>query len=176
MKKNFALIAVCSLILLSAVFTPEANAQKAINRDTVIVAAREIIKSTNYCALVTIDSTGQPQTRTMNPFPLNDEIIIWFATSRTSRKVREIRNNPKVSVYYADHSVAKGYVNITGKAEVIDDRELLVKMKREYWNGIKDWQNIFVLIKIVPDNMEVINYKHGVNGDSGTFGAPKIKM
>ncbi len=176
MKKKFVIIAISGLILLSVVNFSDASAQNAINRDTIIVAAREIIKSTNYCALVTIDSTGQPQTRTMNPFPLNDEIVIWFATSRTSRKVREIRRNPKVSVYYADHISAKGYVNITGKAEVIDDRDLLVKMKREYWNGIKDWQNIFVLIKIVPENMEVVNYKHGVNGDSGTFGAPKIKM
>jgi general stress protein 26 len=176
MKKKSILTAVCSVALLTAIFPPDTFAQNSINRDTIIVAAREIIRSTNYCALVTIDSTGQPQTRTMNPFPLNDEIIIWFATARTSRKVREIRNNPRVSVYYADHINAKGYVNITGKAKVIDDRELLVKMKREYWNGISDWQNIFVLIRVKPETMEVINYKHGVSGDSGTFGAPKIVM
>ena len=76
----------------------------------------------------------------MNPFPANDELITWFATSRTSRKAREIRSNPKVCVYYADHISAKGYVNITGKAEVIDDKDLLVKMKRAYWEGIPDWQ------------------------------------
>ncbi len=29
------------------------------------MAAREIIKETTYCALVTIDSTGQPQVRTI---------------------------------------------------------------------------------------------------------------
>ena len=149
-------------------------AQSAVNKDTLIVAAREIIKETTYCGLVTIDSTGQPQVRTMNPFPANDELITWFATSRTSRKVREIKNNPKVCVYYANHLSAKGYVNITGLAEVIDDKELLTKMKRDYWQGIPNWRDIFVLIKIVPESIEVINYKHGLNNDPNTSGAPRI--
>ena len=110
----------------------------------------------------------------MNPFPANNELITWFATSRTSRKVREIKSNSKVCVYYADHISAKGYVAITGLAEVIDDKELLLKMKRDYWNSIPNWQNKFVLIKIVPKTMEVINYKHGLNNDPNTFKAPSI--
>jgi general stress protein 26 len=172
MKSN--LITICSLIVLTATISPKLNAQSSVNSDTMRVAAKEIIKATSYCGLVTVDATGQPQIRTMNPFPVNDELITWFATSRTSRKVKEIKNNPKVCVYYADHTSAKGYVNITGTAEVIDDKELLIKMKRDYWNGIPNWQDIFVLIKIVPNTLEVVNYKHGLNGDPKTFGAPKI--
>ena len=176
MKKTFALIAIPYLILFSTIIPSKLYAQSSINRDTVLMAAREIIKETTYCALVTIDSTGQPQVRTMNPFPANDELITWFATSRTSRKVREIKNNPKVCVYYANHMTAKGYVSITGTAEVIDDKELLIKMKRDYWENIPDWQNIFVLIKIVPQTIEVINYKHGLNNDPTTFRAPSIVL
>jgi general stress protein 26 len=176
MKKTFALIAIPYLILFSTIIPSKLYAQSSINRDTVLMAAREIIKETTYCALVTIDSTGQPQVRTMNPFPANDELITWFATSRTSRKVREIKNNPKVCVYYANHMTAKGYVSITGTAEVIDDKELLLKMKRDYWENIPDWQNIFVLIKIVPQTIEVINYKHGLNNDPATFRAPSIVL
>lgn len=176
MKKRFALIVICCSVFSSAIIPLNLCAQSRINRDTILVAAREIIKETGYCGFVTIDSTGQPQIRTMNPFPLKDELIIWFATSRTSRKVREIRNNPKVCVYYANHVAAKGYVNITGTAEVIDDKELLIKMKRDYWEGIPNWQNIFVLIKIIPKTIEVINYKHGLNNDPGTFRAPSIRI
>jgi len=172
MKSN--LIAICSLIVLTAVFSPDINAQSAINKDTLMFAAKEIIKGTSYCGLATVDASGQPQMRTMNPFPVNDEFITWFATSRTSRKVKEIKSNPKVCVYYADHSSAKGYVSITGTAEVIDDRELLVKMKRDYWNGIPNWETNFVLIKIVPKTMEVVNYKRGLSSDPNTFSAPKI--
>ena len=175
--KTFTCLSVlaCSVLLT---FAPTRNlySQSPANRDTIMLAAREIIKETTYCALVTIDSTGQPQIRTMNPFPPNDELITWFATSRTSRKVREIRNNPKVSVYYADHITAKGYVSITGTATVIDDKELLMKMKREYWNGIPGWQEKFVLIKIIPKTIDVINYKHGLTNDPNTFRAPSVSM
>ena len=174
MKMKLTLFTICSLISLSAILPSNVCAQSGIDRDTILIAAREIIKETTYCGLTTVDSTGQPQVRTMNPFPLNDEFIIWFATSRTSRKVREIRNNPKVCVYYADHITAKGYVNITGTAEILDDKELLTKMKRDYWKSIPNWQNIFVLIKITPKTMEVINYKHRLNNDPNTFRAPSI--
>jgi general stress protein 26 len=81
-----------------------------------------------------------------------------------------------VSVYYANHVSAKGYVSITGTAEVIDDKELLMKMKRAYWDGIPNWQNMFVLIKITPKTMDVINYRHRLNNDPKTFRAPSINF
>jgi len=150
------------------------NEQSSFPYDTLMQAAREIIQATSYCALVTIDSTGQPQVRTMNPFPLGDEMVIWFATSRKSRKVKEIKNNPKVCVYYADHNSAKGYVNITGTAVIIDDKELLVKMKRAYWENIPNWQDRFVLLKITPKTLDVINYSRGISGDPETSRASTI--
>jgi general stress protein 26 len=174
MKKKNTLLTFAGLVIFSTMIPFRLGAQDTFKRDSVILAAREIINETTYCALVTIDSTGQPQIRTMNPFPANKELITWFATSRTSRKVREIKSNPKVSVYYADHTSAKGYVSISGSAEVIDDKELLLKMKRDYWSGIPNWQNVFVLIKIVPKTIEVINYKHGLSNDPNTFKAPSI--
>ena len=174
MKNNRTFLTFACLVIFTAVFSSKLNAQTTFNRDTLIVAAQEIIRETTYCALVTIDSTGQPQIRTMNPFPANNELITWFATSRTSRKVSEIKSNPKVCVYFANHNTAKGYVNINGTAEIIDDKELLVKMKRDYWNGIPNWQDIFVLIKVVPRTLEVINYKHGLNNDPNTFKAPSV--
>jgi len=45
--------------------SPECAAQvkKAANRDSVIVAAREIMGQQKYCALATVDSSGQPHVR-----------------------------------------------------------------------------------------------------------------
>lgn len=162
------------LLLLLSLKGNSQNNQSSFARDTLLKAAREIVSTTPYCALVTIDSTGQPQVRTMNPFPMGDEIVIWFATSRKSRKVNEIRHNPRVCVYYADHVNAKGYVNITGTASIIDDKELLVKMKREYWEGIHNWQDKFVLIKVTPKILDVINYARGISGDPETNRAATI--
>lgn len=174
MKNMFKPLTLFIITLISSFMPGKIMGQPSVNRDTLIVAAREIINQTTYCGLVTLDTTGQPQIRTMNPFPLKDDFIIWFATSRNSRKVREIRNDPRVCVYYADHKVAKGYVNITGKAVVIDDRDLLIRMKRAYWEGIPGWEKIFVLIKIKPETIEVINYRHGLNNDPVSFRAPSM--
>lgn len=176
MKKPFVLIALALLVTVSGSGFSVLKAQSPVNRDTLILAAHEIINETTYCGLVTVDSLGQPQIRTMNPFPVKEDFVIWFATARKSRKVREIKNNPKVCVYFADHINAKGYVNINGTATVIDDKELLVRMKRDYWNGIPGWQDIFVLIKIVPGSIETINYKHGLNNNPVTFKAPFISV
>jgi general stress protein 26 len=115
MKEYMRKICISSIIVLLSFLSLTGSAQdnqSSFSRDTLIMAAREIISANPFCALVTVDPTGQPQVRTMNPFPLGDEMDIWFATSRKSRKVKEIKNNPKVCVYYADHSNAKGYVSI----------------------------------------------------------------
>jgi general stress protein 26 len=176
MKKLFVSAVIAALVSASGSLYSEMDGQASVNRDTVILAAHEIINETTYCGLATIDSLGQPQIRTMNPFPVKDDFTIWFATSRTSRKVREIRNNPNVSIYFANHITAKGYVNINGNASIIDNKELLVQMKRDYWNGIAGWQDKFVLIKIIPKSIEIINYKHGLNNDPNTFKAPFISF
>jgi general stress protein 26 len=162
---------ISAAMLLFALFVTGMNAQTpstSIPRDTLIKAAREIMTAAPYCALATTDSAGLIQVRTMNPFPLGDEMVIWFATSRKSRKIQDMKRNPMVSVYYADHNAAKGYVSIVGKAVVIDNKELLIKMKRKYWEGIPNWQDKFVLIKIIPVTLDVANYARGMSGDAET--------
>lgn len=174
MRKIYLLFALSVIVSASCSIYTELNAQTSVKRDSLLLATHEIISETTYCGLATVDSSGQPRIRTMNPFPVKDDLVIWFATSRTSRKVSEIKDNPKVCVYFANHLTAKGYVNITGSASVIDNRELLIQMKRDYWNGIPGWQEKFVLIKIIPETIEVVNYKHGLNNDPVTFRAPTI--
>lgn len=176
MKTIYTIGKIFGAFLLSLLLQQQVSAQSSHSRDSVLAAAKDIIGQTTYCGLVNVDATGQPQTRTMNPFPVGNDFVIWFATSRSSTKVKELKDNPKVSVYFSDHNVAKGYVNLSGTATVIDDKDLLVKMKREYWNGIPNWQDIFVLIRIEPKSMQVINYKYGINNDPQTFKAPTIKF
>src|SRR5512133_3880779 len=173
-NKKVLLCSICIFLAFSFILPSASHAQSTVNRDTMIVATQEIIKGTTYCGLVTIDSTGQPHVRTMNPFPVKDDLIIWFATSRSSRKASEIKNNPKVSVYFSNHIAVNGYASISGTVVVIDDKELLTKMKRDYWETIPNWQTNFVLIKIVPKTLEVINYKHGLTNDPRTFKSPAI--
>lgn len=91
----------------------------ALERGTLIAAAREIINDVRYCALITIDKTGRPQVRTMDPFPPEKDMVIWLGTNKKSKKVQEIRNDPRVTLYYAD-ARGGGYVTISGIARLVD--------------------------------------------------------
>ncbi len=174
-QKNLCILFSFLLVIVLIPVTGSAQEEQPLfPRDSIVSAARDIINNSHYCALVTLDSSGQPQARTMSPFPLNDKLEFWFATNRKSRKVGEIRNDSRISVYYADHTNAVGYVSITGKALIIDDKELLKKKKREYWDGIPGWQDIFVLIKIDPETMDVVHYGKGISGNSDTGRSPSI--
>lgn len=123
------------------------------------MAAREIISSVRYCALITIDSVGCADIRTMNPFPPEDDMIVWMATNTRSRKYNEIKKNPNVTLYYVNHSKADGYVTIKGKAVLVKDTAEILKRKRDFWDqAFPDW-NYLDLIKVIPQRLEVINYK-----------------
>jgi len=143
-------------------------------RDSLIAAAKEIIGMQKYCALATIDSSGHPDVRTMNPFPPEEDMTVWIATNSRSHKVQEIRNNPNVCLYYADHSKATGYVTITGTAVLVDDMNEKLKRKRDYWNqAFPDWKYL-ILIKVVPKRMEVLNYQWGKLNDPVTWKVPVV--
>ena len=140
----------------------------------VLAAAREIIGQQTYCALITLDASGLPQIRTMNPFPPDEEMVVWMATNTRSRKVEEIRKDPRVSLYYADHVKPTGYVAITGKAVLVDDMQEVLKRKRAYWDTSFPGLKNLVLIKVIPERIDVINYKQGLTGDPVTWRTTSI--
>ena len=148
----------------------------ADERAHLIAAAREIIAAQTYCALVTIDETGRPQVRTMNPFPPEDDMTVWFATNTRSRKVREIRRDPRVALYYSNHATAIGYVQITGHAVLVDDKQEILKRKRAYWDQAFPGLQNLVLVKVVPERLDVLNYKAGVQVDPETWRTPSIEL
>lgn len=173
--KLFFLAVVLILPQFSQIKAQTDNNQQA-NRDSVIAAAREIIGQLKYCALITHDSDGAANVRTMNPFPPEDDMSVWMATLSTSRKADDIRKNPKVTLYYANHADVKGYVTITGHAELINDPAEIQKRKREYWTqAFPDWSKL-MLIKIVPERLEVINYHKKLYNNSVNWLAPNINF
>lgn len=144
------------------------------DRDSVIAAAREIIGQLKFCALVTQDSSGVANVRTMNPFPPENDMTVWMATLSTSRKANDVRRNPKVTLYYANHADMKGYVTISGHAELINDPAEIQKRKREYWTqAFPDWSKL-MLVKIIPERLEVVNYHKKMYGNTINWLAPNI--
>ncbi len=151
-------------------FTPD--------RKEMIAAARELIDSQKFCALITLDETGRPQVRTMNPFPPEEDMTVYMATSTRSLKYRQIKRDPRVTVYYSDHVKGNGYVALTGMAVLVDDMDEIRKRKRAYWDqafdpGLKN----LVLIKVVPQRLEVLVYnKPGLKQDKATWRPPTIEL
>jgi len=147
---------------------------KSLARPQLLAAAREIMAGQTYCALVTQDANGRPQIRTMNPFPPEDDMTVWIATSTQTRKAQHMRTNPNVTLYYANHAQATGYVAITGHADLIDDRAEMIKRKRAYWDEAFPGFKNLVLIKVTPERLDVVNYKAGALNDPLTWRSPTV--
>ena len=149
---SFLVIFIVSLVLINQNTFAQQNDSALTMRDSIISAAKEIIGSVKYCALITIDSTGCANIRTMNPFPPEDDMTVWMATNSRSRKYHEIKKNPNVTLYFANHSKADGYVAIKGKAVLVNDSTEIMKRKRDYWKqAFPDWKYL-VLIKVYRKN------------------------
>ncbi len=176
----FAVLLVSSLSLAAlAVPGPVHAAEEPrpkLDRAQLIAAAREIMAGQTYCGLITLDASGRPQVRTMNPFPPEEDMTVWFATNTRSRKVREMRKDPRVVLYYANHKEATGYVALSGRAVLIDDMQEILKRKRAYWDQAFPGLKNLVLIKVVPERLDVLNYAKGALGDEVTWRTPSIEL
>ena len=148
----------------------------ALDREQLLVAAREIMEAQTYCALITVSESGRPEVRTMNPFPPEQDMTVWFATNTRSLKVRQLRADPRVTLYYANHATATGYVSLTGRAVLVEDMAEIQKRKRAYWDTAFPGLKNLVLIKVIPERLDVINYERGAVGNPETWRAPSVEF
>jgi general stress protein 26 len=90
--------------------------------------------------------------------------------------VHEIQGNPQVCLYYADHEAATGSVVIAGKAVLVDDASEKLKRKRDYWDeSFPDWKHL-LLIKVIPERLEVLNYGRGLTNEGDAWLTPSIEL
>lgn len=137
-------------------------------------AARDIIAGTSTCALITVDKSGLPMVRVMDPFPPENDFTVWFGTNPKSGKVSQIKSNPNVTLYYFNKS-ASGYVVIHGIANLVNDpSEKNNRWKTEWEAFYPNRTDAYLLIKVSPEWMEVVSYEHGIIGDPTTWETPKV--
>ncbi len=131
--------------------------------------AREIMTAAYYCSLITLDENDQPRARIMEPFPPEEDMTIWLATNPKSRKVKQLKNNSKATLQYFDKGNL-GYVTLMGNAYLVHDEKAKQKYWRDSWESFyANQKEAYMLIKFVPNKLEVISTKHGINGDSLTW-------
>jgi general stress protein 26 len=173
--KRLAAAVVLALVPLSSLAQEQPKAP-ALDRAALIAAAREVMGAQKYCALVTLAEDGRPDVRTMNPFPPEEDMSVWMATNTRSRKIAQIRRDPRVTLYYANHENAIGYVAVSGRAELTEDEAEIRRRKRDYWDQAFPGLKNLVLIRVVPERIDVLNYKAGANGNPETWRTPTIEF
>jgi general stress protein 26 len=162
-------VLVCSGILASV-----SGQQRQWSRDELVAEAREIMAATRYCALITIDSSGRAQARTMDAFAPDEKMVVWFGTNPLSRKAGEIRRHPRVTLYYFDRE-NQAYVTIHGTARVVNDAQEKVRHWKDEWKAFyPDRDKSYALIEVRPVKLEVVNVKKGLVGDSKTWRPPGV--
>lgn len=106
----------------------------------------ELIKKADAAYLTTIDSNGFPLTRAMFNLKNNkqfpklvdfmakyDDLTLFFTTNTSSTKIKQIMNNPKVSVYYCDTEIYQGFM-CQGEIEIVKDKLIKDALWFDEWN------------------------------------------
>jgi general stress protein 26/nucleoside-triphosphatase THEP1 len=126
----------------------------------------EIVDSLPYPLLVTLGENGYAQSRPMRLVD-RDDGALWFATSRASRKIAQIEQDPRVAVLFVDSS-RFNYAAIHGEARIVTDPERERTLWQDDWHD--DWPDgpsdpDYVLLRV--DGVRG-NYLRGTTGESGT--------
>jgi general stress protein 26 len=138
--------------------------------------AEEIIKASGVCTLISLDEDGHPRARAMDPFAPDEQFCIWFGTNPKSRKVEQIKHDSRITVYYFNKETAS-YVSVYGHAEIITSPEQKKKYWKTGWNNFyPNYPEGYVLIKVIPDWLEIISEAHGITGDPITWTPSSISF
>lgn len=172
-KKSSYFIILLFLIKSTNGFNQNIQKQDSINLN-LLSAAKDIMTSAKTCALITVDSEGRPRVRVMDPFIPENDFTVWLGTNAKTRKVEQIRTNPKVTLYYLEPN-GSGYVMLHGLAQLVNDQAEKDKRWKVEWEAFyPNKQENYLLIKILPQWLEIISYSHGITGNNETWEPPIV--
>jgi general stress protein 26 len=146
-----------------------AQEKPAAARARILEIARKIMVAARYCTLATTSESGEPQARIVDPLEPDEGFAVYVATNPLSRKVAEIRRDPRVTLLYFDRA-RSAYVTLVGRAAEVTGVEKTRRRKPE-------WQQFFpaekpdnyLLYRITPVRAEVVSAADGLGGDPVTW-------
>jgi general stress protein 26 len=130
----------------------------------VVAVARATLDSADFCFLTTHGDSDPTNTRLMRHVKPDADLTVWFGTSLTSRKVRELRRNPRGTVACLDPQ-RPAYAVLVGQVTIEDRAE----QWRRYWR--EDWQTFwpdgpsardYVLLRFACERVEVLSFPAGI--------------
>jgi general stress protein 26 len=147
-------------------------------RAQVIAGARDVIRTARYSTLATIGQDGQPQARIVDPFAPEPDFTIWIATNPLTRKVTEIKRDPRVTLLYFNAAAAE-YVTVQGTATFVTDSVEKARHWKQEWTAFyKDGPrgDAYLLIRVRPTRLEVVSPRHGLVNDPKTWRPVIVNM
>lgn len=125
--------------------------------------AHRLTRGAELCVLSTTGSDSSVHSRVMQPFPVAEDLTVWFGTSSTSRKVSDISRNPQGTATFQSRDGA-AYVSVSGPLVVVGDRDAC----RRRWRD--DWVRFFpegpdrgyVLLRMDVRRIEALDFVHGL--------------
>ena len=106
-------IGLAGFLLACGLWAPGSSGAQTLGRAELLSASRDIMSAAPYVALATVDARGRPAVRAMDAEAPGEDMVVWLATNPSSRKVRQIRAEPQVALYYLDAD-GPGYVTLVG--------------------------------------------------------------
>lgn len=177
--KNYTILIILSLFLscqvpseTSSMFRNDFNTAE----QKILHLADSVIRTANFTTLITVDKNRQPRARVVAPFLPEKEWTIWMATNPKSRKVAQLKKNATTTLHYFDKSQL-AYVSLMGKAYLVNDSLL----KTHYWK--EGWEEFYpnkeqdmLLIKFVPETVELVHILNGFIGDEITWKPHQVRL
>lgn len=164
-RRAFALA--CAALLFS--WAAQAKTDPA-ERERAQVAAFEVMQAARYATLVTLGTDGHPQGRVVDPLAAADRTL-WVATNPLSRKVGEIRRDPRVTLVFFNAGAGE-YVSVRGRARVVTDAGTRAARWKPEWEPFYKARHEgkdFLLLEVVPLRYEVSSARLGLVNDPLTW-------
>ncbi len=121
--------------------------------ETIKTQAKTIIAEHPNSILITVNEKGQPTERVMWTARVDEDFTVYYATYKDSKKCKHVEANPNVLIFWY---TGKGYLSLSGKAEISDDQSLRESLWRDsfapYYPGGKNDPN-YVVLKVNPGEM-----------------------
>jgi general stress protein 26 len=128
--------------------------------EELLSTARSIMKEADYCFFMSHGASGEINARLMHPFEPDSQFNVWLGASPSSRKVREILKDNKVTLAFINPR-STAYVTIVGTAALDSNIELKRKYWRAYWTDMYPGgpeADDYILVKIIPYRIELMNF------------------
>lgn len=137
---------------------------RLLTAEHVVAVAKATLDTADFCFLITQAEAGGTSARLMQHVKPDVDLTLWFGTSIASRKIREVRSDPRATVTCLDPR-RPAYAVLVGAVAIVEH----VEQWRRYWRD--DWQTFwpegpsacdYVLLRFACERVEVLSLAAGI--------------